>query len=105
MVRMRGDARWQLGRFLCAVALLSLAPELLSAQSFDLERTRRAVVRVFGDKGAVIASGLVVRVSDERVYVLTAYHVIKRDAERGVSTVEVEFFPDGTDRRTRVSLE
>jgi sulfatase modifying factor 1 len=94
---MRGDARWQLGRFLCAVVLLlSLAPELLSAQSFDLERTRRAVVRVFGDKGAVAASGLVVRVSDERVYVLTAYHVIKRDAERGVSTVEVEFFPDGT---------
>ncbi|MGH6689274.1 MAG: S1C family serine protease [Gammaproteobacteria bacterium] len=97
-----GSQRWP---FLAAVALLpSLVPESLMAQPFDLERTRRGVVRVFGDSGNAVGSGLVVSVSTNRAYILTAYHVIKRDVERGVPAIQMEFFPDGTGE-ARISRE
>jgi formylglycine-generating enzyme required for sulfatase activity len=80
-----------------AVALLaSFAPGSVAAQPFDLEHARRAVVRVFGDGGNRVGSGSVVKVSEGKVYILTAYHVIQDDAQRGIPTVEVEFYPDGT---------
>jgi hypothetical protein len=76
--------------------LISLMPWSLAAQPFDLDGARRAVVRVFGDRGNVVGSGSVLIVSKGLAYVLTAYHVIQADAQRGVSTVQVEFFPGGT---------
>ena len=79
-------------------------PGSMAAQPFDLERARQAVVRVFGDRGNVVGSGSVVSVADGRAYILTAYHVIRADVQRGVSTVQVEFFPEGT-AEARISRE
>ena len=105
----RGD-RWRLraqqrGVLGAVVLLFSLLPGSLAAQPFDLERARQAVVRVFGDRGNVVGSGSVVSVADGRAYILTAYHVIRADVQRGgVPTVQVEFFPDGT-AEARISRE
>ena len=106
----RGERRdgWRLrarqSGLLGAVALLfSLLPGSMAVQPFDFER-RKAVVRVVGDGGNVVGSGSVVSVAEGRLYILTAYHVIRADVDRGLSTVQVEFFPDGT-AAARISRE
>jgi formylglycine-generating enzyme required for sulfatase activity len=79
------------------VFLASLLPGSVAARPFDLERARRAVVRVFGDGGNVVGSGSVVSVADGRAYILTSYHVVRADHQRGgTAAVQVEFFPDAT---------
>jgi hypothetical protein len=91
--------------FLAVLAgLVGLFPHPLLAQPFDLQRARRTVVRVIADRGNVIGSGSIVGVSGRRAYVLTAYHVIRADYERGASQVKVEIFPDGTGE-ARISRE
>jgi Zn-dependent protease with chaperone function len=81
--------------FLTILLLLShLFPAILSAQPFDLSRSRRSVVRVIGDRGNSIGSGSIIKVEGKEGYVLTAYHVIERDVENEVSQVQVELFTE-----------
>jgi len=51
-------------------------------------------VRVIAERGNSIGSGSIVKVEGTTAYVLTAYHVIQKDAESGVSFVEVELFTE-----------
>jgi formylglycine-generating enzyme required for sulfatase activity len=74
------------------VFVLCLLPVTLHAQPFDVNRIRRSVVRVIADGGNSIGSGAIIKAEGRTVYVLTAYHVIERDVENGVSHVQVELF-------------
>ena len=91
------DRRARLSRLLFVLAVyILLLPQLLSAQPFDLNRVRSAVVRVVADHGSVIGSGSVVALSGRRAYILTAYHVIRNDWERGNTRLKLELSPEGT---------
>jgi hypothetical protein len=61
---------------------------------FDLSHIRSTVVRVIADRGNRIGSGTIIKVEGQRAYVLTAYHVIQRDVDSGISHVQVEFFTE-----------
>ena len=80
---------------LCVLCLLGwLCPASLSAQSFELARLRRSVVRVMGNRGLSIGSGSVIKVEGQTAYILTAHHVIAEDIHQGRRSVPVEFYPD-----------
>lgn len=81
--------------FLTILLFLSdFFPAFLSAQPFDLSRSRHSVVRVIGDRGNSIGSGSIIKVEGEEGYVLTAYHVIQKDVENEVPHVRVELFTE-----------
>jgi formylglycine-generating enzyme required for sulfatase activity len=97
---------WRLGGLLGAGAwLLWLLPvtSVTGQQPFDIDRARRAVVRVLGEGGNRPGSGTVISVSGGRAYVLTARHVIAADVQRGAQAVEVEFYPDEVRKKARLS--
>ena len=71
-----------------------LCPPPLLAQSFDLARLRRSVVRVMGNRGNSIGSGAIITVDGQTAYILTAHHVIAEDINQGRRLVQVELYPD-----------
>ena len=80
---------------LCVLCLLGwLCPASLSAQSFELARLRRSVVRVMGNRDNSIGSGSVIKVEGQTAYILTAHHVIAEDIHQRRRSVPVEFYPD-----------
>jgi formylglycine-generating enzyme required for sulfatase activity len=79
---------------LMVVLVLFHLPVHLQAQPFDVDRIRRSVVRVIADRGNSIGSGAIIKVEGRTAYVLTAYHVIERDVQNGVSHVQVELLSE-----------
>ena len=86
-------------RYLFPILLLlpCLFPSSLLAQApFDVSRVRRSVVRIVATRGNEDGTGSIIKVEGKTGYILTAYHVIREDAQMGVSHVEVELFGGDT---------
>src|SRR5712671_3960002 len=81
-------SRWMM-LWLALVWCLWLVPISIDAQSLDVERLRRSVVRIVADRGNIIGSGALIKVEGRTGYILTAYHVIHRDVDRGAVKVEL----------------
>src|SRR5262245_47656190 len=71
-----------------------LLPMALTAQPFDVERLRHAVVRVLGNRGNNIGSGSLIKIEGRTGYILTAYHVIQRDLDQGKTSVRIELYTE-----------
>ena len=80
-----------------SVAMLLLFPSLLwSQQPFDIKRVKSSVVRVIASNGNSIGSGSLIKVNENRGYILTAYHVIQHDLDNSKDTVKVELSTEHT---------
>jgi hypothetical protein len=69
-----------------------------TAQPFDSESVRKSVVRLVTDEGNQTGTGTVIIEEEGKIYILTAYHLIKKDIENDQSQVKVEFFDDAASK-------
>jgi len=74
----------------------------LAQEPFNIPNTRRSVVRIIADGGGSIASGTVIKVERNKLFILTAYHVVQKDLFNDIK-VKIELFSEEEEILARIS--
>ena len=85
------------------IIILFLLYSLSIAQEpFNIQNTRRSVVRIIADGGGSIASGTIIKVERNKLFILTAYHVVQKDLFNDIK-VKIELFSEEEEIFARIS--